>query len=84
MTSTFKQLDNLAREGITLTVAGEEEAEHFDVFVLYIADFSHMKVFGRAQVNAEQGCPARDRPASTWHKSQEMRGNHKIACLLPA
>ena len=72
MTSTFQQLDNLAREGITLTVAGEE-AEHFDVLVLYIADFSHMKVSGRAQVNAEQGCPVRDHPASTWHKSQEMR-----------
>ena len=54
--------------------------------MLYLAEFSHMKeVLGRVQVIVEQGCSAYDRPASTWHKSEEMRGkprNHKSPANL--
>ena len=78
MTATFQELDTLAREGLTLTVAGQDEPEHFNIVVLYVADYSHLKeVLGRVQVNAEQGCPLCDRPASTWHKPQAAKGEKR-------
>ena len=67
MATNFAELEKLAKDGIVLK-NNTGEPEHFNVVVLYVADFSHTKeVLGRVQVNAEQGCPYCDRPASTWH-----------------
>ena len=72
MSANFSQLEEMAREGITVRVAGADTAEHFNVVVMYVSDFSHTKeVLGRVQVTAEQGCALCDRPASTWQKPQE-------------
>ena len=72
MSANFSQLEEMAREGITVRVAGTDTAEHFNVVVMYVSDFSHTKeVLGRVQVTAEQGCALCDLPASTWQKPQE-------------
>ena len=70
MAANFREVEEMAREGIT-EVAGAEAVESFNV-VLYVFDFSHSKeVLGRVQVTAEQGYCQCDWPASTRHKPQQ-------------
>ena len=70
--ANFRDLKEMAKEGIAMKVAGAEAVERFNVVILYVSDFSHSKeVLGRVHVTAEKGCCLCDRPASTWQKPQQ-------------
>ena len=43
MDANFREVEEMAREGITMKVAGAEAVESFNVVVLYVSDFSHSK-----------------------------------------
>ena len=70
----------MARNGIELKMGLSETPEHFNIVVLYVSDFSHVKeTLGRVQITAGQGCTLCNRPAVNWHKPQKnSRGQSEL------
>ena len=66
--SIFRELNDLAMNGITL-VKPDGSQEEFNVLVFYIADAAHvLNVLGRVNCNAKFGCYLCKKPTSDWRK----------------